>query len=89
MKKKNTIPTLIVDNDKTFLIEVASEFEVIENQIMHEKLTNGPSSPRIAELRAQQSTALKRVLGKLAQKPRKPWARSRARFKLIHRRTSG
>ena len=89
MSKKTTTPMLAIDNDKTPMIEVASEFEVLGNQIEREKITNGPDSPRMAELRKQQSAALKRVLGKLVQKPGKPWARSRARFKLIHKRTNG
>ena len=89
MEKKSTTPDLIVDNDRTHLLEVASEFEVLGNQIEREKISNGPDSPRMAELKKQQSAALKRVLGKLAQKPGKPWARSRARFKLIQKRTNG
>ena len=89
MNKKPTTPKLAIDNDKILLFEVASEFEVLGNQIMREHITNGPDSPRMAELKKQQSTALKRVLGKLAQKPGKPWARSRASFKLIHKRTNG
>ena len=89
MNKKTTTPKLAVDNDKTHLLEVASEFEMLENQIEREKITNGPDSPRMAELKKQQSAALKRVLGKLVQKPGKPWARSRARFKLIRQRTDG
>ena len=89
MKKKTTAPELIVDHDKTLLIEVASEYEALGKAMRREQIVNGPDSPRMAELKKQQSTALKRVLGKLVQKPGKPWARSRARFKLIHKRTNG
>jgi len=66
--------------------EVASEYEALGKAIRREQIVNGPDSPRMAELKKQQSTALKRVLGKLAQKPGKPWARSQARFKLIGQR---
>ena len=86
MKNKNTIPALIIDNDKTLLIEVAYEFEVIENEIMREEITNGADTPRMAELKELQSTSLKRLLAKLAEKPGKPWARSRCKLKVIARR---
>ena len=86
MKNKNTIPALIIDNDKTLLIEVAYEFEVIENEIMREEITNGTNTPRMAELKELQSTALKRVLAKLAEKPGKPWSQSRCKLKVIARR---
>ena len=89
MKTKSTTHELIVDNDKTLLIEVASEYEALGKAIKREQVVNGPDSPRIAELRAQQSTALKRVLAKMVQKPGKPWARSRARFKLVYKQTNG
>jgi hypothetical protein len=81
MDKKSTPPTLIVDNDKTLLIEVASEFEVIEKQIMREQITNGPDSQHMVELWEQQSAALKLLLCKLAEKPGTPWAWSRAKLK--------
>jgi len=83
MNKKTTTPKLAVDNDKTLLIEVSSEFEMIENAIMREEITNGTDTPRMTELRELQSTALKRILGKLVQKPGKSWARSRADLILI------
>ena len=54
------------------MIEVAYEFEVIENEIMREEIINGIDAPRMTELKELQSTALKRVLGKLVQKPGKP-----------------
>ena len=85
MDKKTTTPRLAVDNGKTLLIEVYSEFEVLGNEIMREKFTNGPDTPRMAKLRDLQSTALKRVLGKLVQTPGKPRPRSRAKLKLIHK----
>ncbi|MEN8183432.1 MAG: hypothetical protein ABFS46_12955 [Myxococcota bacterium] len=87
MKKKATTPRLVVDNDKTLLFEVASEFEVLENQIMREKITHDPDTPRMTKLRELQSTTLKRVLGKLVQTPGKPRPRSRAKLKLIHKQT--
>jgi hypothetical protein len=83
MNKKFTPPELIVDNDKTLMIEVAYEFEVIENEIMREEIINGIDAPRMTELKELQSTALKRVLGKLVQKPGKPWAQSRGKLKLL------
>ena len=84
MNKTFTPPELAIDNDKTHLLEVAYEFEVIENEIMREEITNGADTPRMAELKELQSTALKRVLAKLAEKPGKPWAQSQGKLKLIH-----
>jgi hypothetical protein len=83
MKKKTTPPSLIVDNDKTLLFEVASEYEVLENLIMREQINNGSDSPRMVELRERQSAALKLLLCKLAEKPGIPWAWSCAVLKLL------
>ena len=83
MKNNSNTPTLAVDNDKTLLIEVASEFEVIENQIMREEITNGTDTPRMTELKERKSATLKRVLCKLVEKPGKPWAQSRGKLKLL------
>ncbi|MEN8207118.1 MAG: hypothetical protein ABFS24_14070 [Pseudomonadota bacterium] len=87
MKQKSKHAELIVYNDRTLLLEVASEIEVLENEILREQTTNGPDTPRIAKLRKLQSAALKRVLGKLLHNPGKPWAQSRAKLKLIRQQT--
>jgi hypothetical protein len=83
MKKKPTPPVLIVDNDKILLIEVASEYEMLGKAIKRDQITSGPDSPRVIELKELQSTALKRVLGKLVQATGKPGSRSRAKLKLL------
>ena len=83
MNNNSNTPTLAVDNDKTLLIEVASEFEAIENQIMREEITNGTDTPRMTELKERKSATLKRVLCKLVEKPGKPWAQSRGKLKLL------
>lgn len=83
MNKKPATPQLVVDNDKVLLIEVASEFDMICRAIKRERITNGPDSPRLGKLRELHSTALKRVLCKLAQTPAKRRSRSRAKLKLL------
>jgi len=83
MNKKPATPQLVVDNDKVLLIEVASEFDMISRAMKRERITNGPDSPRLGKLRELHSTALKRVLCKLAQTPAKRRSRSRAKLKLL------
>ena len=78
-----TPPCVIADNDKTLLFEVASEYEVLENLIMREQTNNGSDSSRMVQLRERQSTVLKLLLCKLAEKPGVPWAWSSAELKLL------
>ena len=85
MDKKSTPPTLIVDNDKTLLFEVASEYEILGNLIKREQTNNSSDSPHMVELRERQSAALKLLLCKLAEKPGTPWTWSSAELKLIPR----